>query len=122
MYMNVQDFRKNLKSAFDAALTGDPVLIERGGITFKLVADVVTFQPRAPQQVVKSFTEKVVSDKVEIPILKTNQEVVETLNKAPVPTESRFGLNDRLKTTRFTCKHGFLPEFCKFSKPGKPCK
>lgn len=41
LYMNVQDFRSNLKSCFDEALKGNAVLIERGGVTYKLVADIV---------------------------------------------------------------------------------
>ncbi len=41
MYMNISEFRNNLKEAFDAALSGNAVIIERGGVTYKLVADVV---------------------------------------------------------------------------------
>lgn len=31
--------------------------------------------------------------------------------------------NPRLSKDRvYLCKHGFDPKFCKFAKPGKPCK
>lgn len=44
MYMNINEFRKTLKSCFDSALSGNAVLIERGGVQYKLVADVVVFK------------------------------------------------------------------------------
>ncbi len=40
MYMKVHEFRKNLKACFDEALSGNTVIVERGGIQYRLVADV----------------------------------------------------------------------------------
>lgn len=39
--MKVYEFRKDLKQAFDAALRGEEVSIERGGISFSLKAEGV---------------------------------------------------------------------------------
>lgn len=39
MYMKVHEFRKDLKTHFDTALTGQAVLIERGGVQFRLTTD-----------------------------------------------------------------------------------
>lgn len=38
MYMNVQEFRSNLKKHLDDAVRGEPVIIERGGVQFTLLA------------------------------------------------------------------------------------
>jgi len=38
MYMTVGNFRKELKNCFDAALHGDKVEIERGGVAYSLTA------------------------------------------------------------------------------------
>lgn len=54
------------------------------------------------------------------------KEVSEVLRKAPVPTEDRVVVpeddprvfNPLVKL----CAHGFPTTFCKFAKPGKPCK
>ena len=46
MYMTVSEFRKDLKKHFDSALRGDEVVIERGGISYKLRAEVVGFETR----------------------------------------------------------------------------
>jgi hypothetical protein len=36
--MNVNEFRKNLKEQFDAALRGEEVMIERGSVRYQLLA------------------------------------------------------------------------------------
>lgn len=38
MYMKVHEFRKDLKQAFDSALRGEEVQIERGGVVYQLTA------------------------------------------------------------------------------------
>jgi hypothetical protein len=48
MYMKVHEFRKELKNCFDAALNGDSVVIERGGVQFQLIADKVFPSPVKP--------------------------------------------------------------------------
>jgi hypothetical protein len=41
-YMNVSDFRTNLKDHFDEALKGNPVVIERGGVNYRLTAEIIS--------------------------------------------------------------------------------
>lgn len=38
MYMKIHEFRKNLKDSFDKALHGEKVIIERGGVSYRLTA------------------------------------------------------------------------------------
>lgn len=40
--MKVYEFRKDLKRAFDDALRGEEVLIERGGVSYNLTANVIS--------------------------------------------------------------------------------
>ena len=37
--MNISEFRKDIKNQFDSALKGQDVLIERGGVEFKLIVN-----------------------------------------------------------------------------------
>ncbi len=44
--MNVTDFRKNLKQAFNDALAGREVVIMRGGVFYRLTADIRKYVPK----------------------------------------------------------------------------
>lgn len=48
MYMKVSEFRKDLKKAFDDALRGETVIIERGGVSFRLMVDPIYIHKEEP--------------------------------------------------------------------------
>lgn len=41
MYMNITVFRGQLSECFDRALSGQPVIVHRGGVVYRLTADVM---------------------------------------------------------------------------------
>lgn len=51
-----------------------------------------------------------------------SDEKVEELLVKPIKTPKDVPMTALLPKQAKLCKHGFSPEFCKFSKPGKPCR
>lgn len=88
-------FRAKTKEAFDKADEEIDVIIERNNVRYILIHESYY------NELLKSETPIVAS-----PALKT---ALKELNKT-TPIFDNF------------CKHGADPKFCKFAKPGKPCK
>jgi len=112
--MNIRDFRINLKDSFNSALAGEDVLIERGGVTYRLTAELGS--PRTSDEgvtIVPPIFKKsnIFQGETKIPTTPAEQSILESL---PVVTA------DKLKTN--LCPHGSHPKFCKLRKNGKDCK
>lgn len=97
MYMNVTEFRNNLKKHFDTALI-EPVYIERGGITFTLAS---------------SLTAKDGTPTGDTPIPKKTKELKPFL-EVHAKEASNFEAGDKQFDI---CKHGAVKGLCK-----KGCK
>lgn len=108
MYMNVQEFRSNLKKHFDRAVAGDTVQIERGGIVFNLQTSGYVADGRIDNSVVVKETKKVARPLTRPPLVEDGDD----------PTDLETHKTPVIKL----CKHGKPPTFCKFARPGKPCK
>ena len=105
MYMiyNMQDFRRNLRNAFDLVASGEEVLVDRLGILFKLEAH--NFKPLVPLSEVSS-----------IPEIPANSHSVMPVGMTP-PGMMNVGKTPRIKptkTTSYFCKTHGLP-----TQPGK---
>lgn len=88
----LREFRANTKQAFDDAASGHEVVISRGNENFQLVALVGDPLPGHTQESKAP------------PVIKEPKQVLES-----VPVEK-------------PCRHGFPAKYCKYAKPGKPCK
>jgi tRNA A37 N6-isopentenylltransferase MiaA len=60
-YMNVHAFRSNLKQHMDDALHGKEILIERGGVTFQLLAKGIPTQNQIVRDVKQAMKESKVT-------------------------------------------------------------
>lgn len=67
--ISISQFRSSLKESFDLALKGDPVVIERGGVRYTLVCEVVAFQvPRGASAATAIKVDKVLKGQKILPM------------------------------------------------------
>src|SRR5258708_2968895 len=131
----IVEFRKCLRQAFNDAEQGHEVVIERWGNKYQLVALV---DKPLPGHQMESVPGKLAELKRAAPLnvprksvergLDAVSESTET-HQVPRPTQPKI-----IKTPKEAvlfisnasafkpCKHGMDPKFCKFARPGKPCK
>lgn len=101
--IKVSDFRKDLSEYFNASLAGVPVRIERGGITYKLIAEI-------PKGLAKAENIKVNKDGTITPIDPSKKTAVES-KLGPWSQESTVGVVNAIHKEDVLKE--FRPKFCK---------